>query len=280
MVFIDPDPDPSTQAVCEVYHLGLVPYPRAWQWQQQLLALHRQQPQPDRLLLLQHPPVYTLGQGASLAHLRLAPENLPYPLIRTERGGEVTHHCPGQLVGYPILNLQRHRPDLHWYLRQLEEVVILTLSQVGVAAHRRSGLTGVWLGDCKLAAIGIKVSRWVTMHGFALNITCDLEGFGAIVPCGLHQGRVGCLAEFCPGITVDRLRPLVIANFARVFNLRIRYPQTAPWSDQSPGPHRDYNTAIDPSPPADRGYGSGDRAATGPSAVDWPGPSVERPPQP
>ena len=277
MASIDPGPEVASQAICEVYELGLVPYPRAWRWQQQLLALHRQHPQPDRLLLLQHPPVYTLGQGSSLAHLRMAPEDLPYPLIRTERGGEVTHHCPGQLVGYPILNLRRHRPDLHWYLRQVEEVLILSLTQLGVAAHRRPGLTGVWLGDCKLAAIGIKVSRWVTMHGFALNVACDLHGFGAIVPCGLHHGRVGCLAEFCPGLTVDQVRPLVVAHFAQVFNLGIHYPPTVPWSDQSPGQHRDCNIATDLAPPVGWGYGSGDKAATAPPAVDCAAPSVEMP---
>ena len=203
---------------CEVYNLGLRPFAEVWAWQQMLVQRHRDRPQPDRLLLVEHPGVYTLGQGSSLNFLKLSPENLPYPLFRIERGGEVTHHCPGQLVGYPILNLRQHQCDLHWYLRQLEAVLILTLGKFGVNADRQEGLTGVWVGDRKLAAIGIKVSRWVTMHGFALNVCPDLAGFEAIVPCGIADKTVGSLAQLCPGVTVDAVRPVLIASFTEVFN--------------------------------------------------------------
>lgn len=205
---------------CDIYDLGLRPFEQVWQWQKVLVQQHRATPQPDRLLLVEHPGVYTLGQGSTLAHLRRPIEALAYPLLRTERGGEVTHHCPGQLVGYPILNLRQHRADLHWYLRQLEEVLIQTLAQFGVRAGRQPGLTGVWVGDYKLAAIGIKVSRWVTMHGFALNVCPDLEGFGAIAPCGITDKPVGSLAQFCPGVTVAAVTPVVIASFAQVFGVR------------------------------------------------------------
>jgi lipoyl(octanoyl) transferase len=219
-------------------------------------------------VLLEHPPVYTLGQGSNPIHLKGAPEDLPYPLFRTERGGEVTHHCPGQLVAYPILNLQRHRPDLHWYLRQLEAVVLEVLARVGVAGERQAGLTGVWVGDYKLAAIGIKVSRWITMHGFALNVCCDLSGFEAIVPCGITQRSVGKLSQFCCGLTVDQIRPLVIESFARVFNLTMVYPPAPAWIGQTLSRHRDYNETSASFPPVDRDNDSGDRATTGRSGAD------------
>lgn len=213
---------------CDVYRLGVMPFAEAWTLQKTLVHCHRQSPQPDRLLLVEHPGVYTLGQGSILDHLKLSPEELAYPLFRTERGGEVTHHCPGQLVGYPILNLKRHRPDLHWYLRQLEEMLILTLAEFGVGARRQTGLTGVWVGDYKLAAIGIKVSRWVTMHGFALNVCPDLAGFDAIAPCGITDKPVGSLAQFCPGITVDAVLPVVVNSFAQVFGVSPVIQNAAP----------------------------------------------------
>ncbi|MFQ4140110.1 lipoyl(octanoyl) transferase LipB [Nodosilinea sp. PGN35] len=213
---------------CEVYDLGVRPFVEVWQWQKTLVQRHRERPQPDRLLLVEHPGVYTLGQGSTFDHLKVPAESLPYPLFRIERGGEVTHHCPGQLVGYPILNLKQHRPDLHWYLRQLEAVLIHTLAQFGVRAERQAGLTGVWVGDYKLAAIGIKVSRWVTMHGFALNICPNLAGFQAIVPCGIADKSVGSLAQFCPGITVETVRPVVVNSFAQVFGVQPLIQNAAP----------------------------------------------------
>jgi lipoyl(octanoyl) transferase len=213
---------------CDVYNLGLMSFADAWTLQKNLVQRHRDRPQPDCLLLVEHPGVYTLGQGSTLDHLKLPAEDLPYPLFRTERGGEVTHHCPGQLVGYPILNLKQHQPDLHWYLRQLEEVLIQTLAQFGVTAGRQPGLTGVWVGDYKVAAIGIKVSRWVTMHGFALNVCPDLGGFDAIAPCGITDKPVGSLAQFCPGATVEAVRSAVITSFAQVFGVNLVMQNAAP----------------------------------------------------
>ncbi len=217
---------------CEVYDLGLAPFAEVWALQRLLVQRHREHPQPDRLLLVEHPGVYTLGQGSILDHLKLPEAELPYPLFRTERGGEVTHHCPGQLVGYPILDLKRHQSDLHWYLRQLEAVLILTLAEFGVAAGRQPGLTGVWVGDYKLAAIGIKVSRWVTMHGFALNVCQDLAGFEAIAPCGITDKPVGTLAQFCPGVTVAAVRPVVVESFGEVFGVSTRIQPTTQLSSQ------------------------------------------------
>ncbi len=208
-------------AICHLYDRGLIPYQTAWAWQKQLVADRKNQPdRPDALILLEHPPVYTLGQNSDPSFLKFDPATSPYELHRIERGGEVTYHCPGQLVGYPILNLQRHQPDLHWYLRQLEEVVILVLAHYGLRGERIEGLTGVWVEDQKVAAIGIKVSRWITMHGFALNVCPDLAGFEAIVPCGIGDRAVGSLAQWVPGITVAAVKPIVIHAFEQVFRLQ------------------------------------------------------------
>ncbi|WP_448564337.1 lipoyl(octanoyl) transferase LipB [Trichothermofontia sp.] len=199
---------------------GCVDYGTALRWQQKLMAARRDRPDLlDVLFLLEHPPVYTLGQGASSAYLNFTPEAAPFPIHRIERGGEVTYHGPGQLVGYPILNLRRYRMDLHWYLRQLEEVIIQTLATYGLAADRVPGLTGVWLEGHKLAAIGIKVSRWITMHGFALNVCPDLDPFSAIVPCGIADKPIGSLAQFLPGITIADVQPRLITAFAQVFGI-------------------------------------------------------------
>lgn len=173
---------------------------------------------PDILILLEHPPVYTLGTGSSWDFVKFTPSQ-EYELHQVERGGEVTYHCPGQLVGYPILNLRRYQLDLHWYLRQLEEVLILTLKELGLRGERIGGLTGVWLEGCKVAAIGIKVSRWITMHGFALNVCPDLTGFCSIIPCGITDKPVGSLAQFIPDITVEQVRPIVVEAFGIVFGV-------------------------------------------------------------
>jgi lipoyl(octanoyl) transferase len=201
-----------------VYQPGVIPYQNAWDWQKQLQQSLIETPQQnDRLLLLQHPPVYTLGQAASNEFIKF-PASHNYEIHRTERGGEVTYHCPGQLVGYPILNLHYYQQDLHWYLRQLEEVVIQLLALYNLAAERIPGLTGVWLADRKIAAIGIKVSRWVTMHGFAINVCNDLSGFQQIVPCGLVDRSVGSIQEFVPDIDLATVQQQVITVFGAVFD--------------------------------------------------------------
>ncbi len=207
---------------CWLYDLGLVPYTRARAIQQSLLADRRDNPDlEDVLILLEHPPVYTLGQGATLDFLKFDPNGSDWEVHRVERGGEVTYHCPGQLVGYPILNLRRHRPDLHWYLRQLEEVLIQVLAVWGLEGSRLPGLTGVWHEGRKVAAIGIKASRWITMHGFALNVCPNLEGFERIVPCGIADKPVGSLAQFVPDIEINSVRRAVADAFARVFDLQL-----------------------------------------------------------
>jgi lipoyl(octanoyl) transferase len=201
---------------------GLLPYSVAWEQQRSLVAQRIKDPSlDDVLLLLEHPPVYTLGQGASLEFLKFDPTELGAELYRVERGGEVTYHCPGQLVGYPILNLRHYRQDLHWYLRQLEEVLIQLLGVYGLKGDRIAGMTGVWIEGRKVAAIGIKVSRWITMHGFALNVCPDLSGFECIVPCGIADKPVGSFAQFLPGISVEEVRQSVAAKFAEVFDVQL-----------------------------------------------------------
>lgn len=200
--------------------LGLVAYPRALKLQESLLEQRRDLDH-DLLLLLEHQPVITLGRGASEAHLRLTPEEARragIELLRVGRGGEVTFHGPGQLVGYPIVDLTACGRDLHRYLRQLEEVLLRSVARFGIQARTLPGKTGIWVGDGKLASIGVGVRRWIAWHGFALNVGCDLSGFDTIVPCGL-PGVAMTSMERLLGEPVDRaeLESGIIASFSAVF---------------------------------------------------------------
>ena len=193
-----------------------VPFPRAWAWQRQLRDRLLAEPEgPDTVLLLEHDPCYTLGRGASAAHLRFDPQAPPLPLHRIDRGGEVTHHGPGQLVLYPVLDLRRHGGDLHGYLRALEAVVIDVLAGCGLAAQRCEGLTGVWLEGRKVAAIGVGAKRWISQHGLALNVSCSLAAYGAIVPCGLRDRSVGRLCDWRPDLSPQALREPLITEIGR-----------------------------------------------------------------
>ncbi len=207
---------------CFLYNEGLISYLDALTWQRSLLAERiKDQNLDDVLILLEHPPVYTLGQGATPEFLKFDPDKSSFEVHRVERGGEVTYHCPGQIVGYPILNLRRHHQDLHWYLRQLEEVLIRVLANYGLLGERIPGFTGVWLQKRKVAAIGIKVSRWITMHGFALNVCPDMAGFEEIIPCGISDKPVGSLAQWIPDIDCNEVRNLIAKSFAEVFNVEL-----------------------------------------------------------
>ncbi|MEM9265302.1 MAG: lipoyl(octanoyl) transferase LipB [Cyanobacteria bacterium P01_F01_bin.13] len=203
-----------------VQDLGLMHFEWVWQYQKELVAARKDAPQLDDVLVLtEHMPVYTLGTAAQTRFLHFDLTTSPHDVYRVERGGEVTYHCPGQLVGYPILNLRHHRQDLHWYLRQLEEVLIRTLAHYQLYGQRIDGLTGVWVDGYKLAAIGIKVSRWITMHGFALNICPDLSGFKHITPCGIADRPVGSMAQFLPDISIDDVKSVLLTHFEQVFQL-------------------------------------------------------------
>lgn len=208
--------------ICFLYNQGLMPYLEALQWQRSLVKERIQNPDlEDVLILLEHPPVYTLGLGANPEFIKFSVDNHGYDLHRVERGGEVTYHCPGQLVGYPILNLHRYRQDLHWYLRQLEEVLIQVLANYGLHGERIPGFTGVWLEGRKVAAIGIKVSRWITMHGFSLNVCPDMTGFERIVPCGIKDKAVGSLIEWIPTINCLEVRSHLAQCFCQVFGVEL-----------------------------------------------------------
>jgi lipoate-protein ligase B len=174
------------------------------------------------LVVVEHdPPVITLGRGADAANVRASRARLEaegVELRESSRGGDVTYHGPGQLVGYPVLRLDLHGRDVHRYLRDLEEVLMRTLARFGLEGGRRQGFTGVWVGPEKIAAIGVAVSRWVTYHGFALNVATDLRHFGLIVPCGISDRAVTSLAKVLGRpVTVDEVKPLLVECVVEVF---------------------------------------------------------------
>jgi lipoyl(octanoyl) transferase len=205
---------------CLLDNQGIINYSQAWSYQRSLIAERVNDVSlQDVLILLEHYPVYTLGTGSTLDFLNFDPQAGEFEIYRVERGGEVTYHCPGQLVGYPILNLRYYQQDLHWYLRQLEAVIINTVANYGLSAYRLPDFTGVWLEGKKIAAIGIKVRRWITMHGFAINVCPDMSGFKQIVPCGIADKPVGSLQEFVPEVTVNQVRIDVAQAFASVFQI-------------------------------------------------------------
>ncbi|MFL5564450.1 MAG: lipoyl(octanoyl) transferase LipB [Gemmatimonadaceae bacterium] len=178
----------------------------------------------DVLLLLEHPPVVTLGRGAKEKHLVASPEFLQskgVELFEVERGGDVTFHGPGQLVGYPIIDLKRHRQDLHWYLRTIEQALINTLEDYGIPGERNTAYTGVWTRGKKIASIGVHARDWVTWHGFALNVTTDLSYFDLIIPCGIDGVVMTSVArELGVGdISIQDLRDRISAKFAEAFDL-------------------------------------------------------------
>jgi lipoyl(octanoyl) transferase len=212
-------------SVLQVCWLGDMDYRSAWHLQRDLVQRRRGGTIPDTLLLLEHrPPVITLGRASHIEHLLVTPGELTQlgiELVETDRGGDITYHGPGQLVGYPIFDLRDHGRDVHLYLRCLEESLMIALKHFGIEAHRQHGLTGVWVGEEKIAAIGIKVSHWVTMHGFALNVCPDLSHFDLIVPCGIHDKGVTSLQKVLRRqITTQEVIPAVVAGFAQAFNLR------------------------------------------------------------
>ena len=208
----------------EIQRLGVVPYAEGLVLQQRLVEQRKAGEIPDQLLLLQHPPVITLGVRARTdrSHVLASDAELDdagVELFETGRGGDVTYHGPGQVVGYPIIDLRPDRCDVHRYVRDLEQVMIEAAAAFEVEATRVSGLTGAWVGSDKLAAIGIRISRWVTSHGFAFNVDTDLAHFGLIVPCGITGRGVTSLSQLL-GRTVglDEVEELVIRSFATVFD--------------------------------------------------------------
>ena len=208
--------------LCGLKIQAITPYSLAWAQQRSLVAARIADPDlPDVLLLLEHPPVYTLGTGSDIKFIKFNLDKTDKEVYRIERGGQVTYHCPGQLVGYPILNLRYYQQDLHWYLRQLEEVILQTIAIYGLSGARIAGLTGVWVEGYKIAAIGIKVSRWITYHGFAINVCPDLSGFAEIIPCGITNKPVGSLQQFLPNISLRQVQQDLSRVFASVFGVEL-----------------------------------------------------------
>lgn len=205
-----------------VRRLGVVPYADALELQRALVEDRKAGRIPDTLLLLQHPHVLTIGVKKDGRQHILAPPGLlaarGVEVFETGRGGDVTYHGPGQLVGYPIIDLNPDRRDVHRYVRDLEEVMIRLCAGYGLAADRVKGMSGAWIGDAKIGAIGVRISRWVTSHGFAFNVTTDLAFFNLIVPCGITDRAVTSLAAQTDG-TVDlgEVEDRVVGHFSAVF---------------------------------------------------------------
>lgn len=206
----------------EYYDLGLIDYKKAWDLQQNTCDLRKRDEIPDTLYLLEHPHTYTLGRVADLKNLVGSSQFLKsnnIDVYEIDRGGDITYHGPGQIVGYPIIDLTKWKLDTHLYLRSLEEVIILTCREYGLEPSRNEKYTGVWIEDRKIAAIGIKVSRWITMHGFAFNVNTDLSLFKGIIPCGIRDKAVTSLQnELKRNIDINETKERLTANFKLVFN--------------------------------------------------------------
>lgn len=238
----------TMKGTLEIYDLGLMAYRKAWSLQKkvqkalidQKRAISADQPTPSRqnecLLFTEHPHVYTLGKSGNSANLlkgyhELAKIDADY--VEIDRGGDITYHGPGQIVGYPILDLDEHFRDIHKYLRYLEEMVIRTCADYDIRAERVDGLTGVWVNDKKICAMGIRCSRWVTMHGFALNVNTDLSYFEHIVPCGITDKKVTSLSE-CTGNIMDMegVKKRLISHFTEIFQMEPVQKSGIPLTDR------------------------------------------------
>jgi lipoyl(octanoyl) transferase len=208
---------------CHVRELGRIDYAQAFDLQQRLVLERKQGMVADHLVLLEHPHVITLGRNGRQENLLASPEVLERAGISfhpTDRGGDITYHGPGQLVGYPILDLREWKRDVGAYMRAVEQVIIDTLADYGIAAGRIPKLTGVWVDGRKIAAIGVHLSRWVTSHGFALNVSTDLSYFQYIVPCGLTR-PVTSMAQLGVRTSLEEVAATLAGHFGRVFECEI-----------------------------------------------------------
>ena len=222
--------------VLEVHWLGTVAYAEGVDLQKRLVEQRKTGAIPDQLLLLEHPPVITLGVKTrdDRSHIVATPQRLEdegVEVFESGRGGDVTYHGPGQLVGYPIVDLRPDRCDVHRYVRDLEQMLIRAVARFNVVADRTPGLTGIWVGDKKLAAIGVRIARWITSHGFALNVTTKLEHFNLIVPCGIADKGVTSLAQLTgQPIEIASVIPAIADAFATVFERTVAAPVSPSYS--------------------------------------------------
>ena len=197
--------------------LGHRPYQEVWDLQKEMQAKRINTQIEDTLILVEHEPVYTLGKNADENHL-LQNRDESVDVFQIERGGDITFHGPGQLVGYPILDLSNYKKSVSWYMRTLEQVTIDVLDEIGIEAKRSEGLTGVWVGDEKIAAQGVRISRWVTMHGFALNVNTDLSFYDGIIPCGIFDHGVTSIEQLLgEKQDMETVKQVVIKKFNQNF---------------------------------------------------------------
>ncbi len=207
----------------DIYELGTLGYEKALSYQKTLLAGKITGQSPDSLLILQHPPTITIGRKGDTRHLLVRKDYLEkhgISFIHSSRGGDITFHGPGQIVGYPIMDLKDHGTDIRNHMRKIEEVIIRTLSDFGIRSRRTDNATGVWVERSKIASIGIAVKKWVTYHGFALNVCTDLDYFDLILSCGITDVRISSMRSWLGEngeITVDDVSPSLIKNFTEVF---------------------------------------------------------------
>ena len=211
------EPDNIAMRKIDILDLGARPYKEVWDLQKELVEKRRNGQINDTLILVEHEPVYTLGKSADENHiLQHTPREVK--TYRIERGGDVTFHGPGQLVGYPILDLHNYKKSISGYMRSLEQLIIDTLVEYEITAERKDGLTGVWVGDEKIAALGVRVTRWITMHGFALNVTPDLTYYSGIIPCGIFEYGVTSMFKLLTDeVAVDSVKQVLIEKFMNQF---------------------------------------------------------------
>ena len=210
-------PDNIATNIIDILDLGLSPFKEVWDLQKELVKKRQNGQIKDTLILAEHEPVYTLGKNANENHIL---QNSPRDVktYQIERGGDVTFHGPGQLVGYPIMDLHNYNKSISCYMRSLEQLIIDTLAEFRVTAERKDGLTGVWVGDEKIAALGVRVTRWITMHGFALNVSPDLTYYSGIIPCGIFEYGVTSMAKHLTDqVAVDSVKQVLIEKFMNQF---------------------------------------------------------------
>ncbi len=221
----------SSAQACQAYYLGVIEYGEALRLQERLVEARIAGDIPDTILFLQHPPVITMGTSARGENIIAPKESLKnegIAIVYTDRGGDITVHEPGQLVCYPVFDLKTQERDLHLYVRNLEEAVIRTLSEFSIAAHRESSYPGVWVGEEKICAVGIRVSQWVTKHGFALNVNNDLRYFSYVYPCGIADKRVTSMSRLLGHkLNMENVMLRIIENCSQVFcsDIKLKPPE-------------------------------------------------------